>query len=146
MGLPKPARIGGYVGASVKQETEQATPRRGPKGPPFGTTVDPVEAGRKGGQASALSRRLKPLRELEAGIVESRNGAAKWKLLEARRGELEAVEREFRRADFQLSDVYDHADREREIIAQLKAEQLAILAETVELRARPRRTTVSTPG
>jgi hypothetical protein len=45
--------------------------RRGP----FGTTVDPVEAGRKGGRASALSRRMKPTRELEAKILESRNGA-----------------------------------------------------------------------
>jgi hypothetical protein len=49
--------------------------------PPFGTIVDPVEAGRKGGRASGVSRRLRPLRELEQGVLESRNGLAKFELL-----------------------------------------------------------------
>lgn len=41
--------------------------------------VDPVEAGRRGGVASGLARRLRPQRELELGIVASNNGAAKAK-------------------------------------------------------------------
>jgi hypothetical protein len=44
----------------------------------FGTSVDPVEAGRAGGVASGESRRRKPLRvrALERKIAETGNGAA----------------------------------------------------------------------
>jgi hypothetical protein len=56
--------------------------------------VDPVEAGRRGGIASGIARRLKPLRDLERGVIESRNGAAKVKLLEQKQKELAALERE----------------------------------------------------
>jgi hypothetical protein len=60
--------------------------------PPFGTIVDPVEAGRKGGRASGVSRRLRPLRELEQGVLESRNGLAKFELLRLKRKQLAALE------------------------------------------------------
>ena len=65
----------------------------------FGAGVDPREAGRKGGRASGLSRRLRPQRQLEEGIVESRNGAAKAKLLEIRMRRERELEQERIRMD-----------------------------------------------
>ena len=49
------------------------------------TGPDPAEAGRRGGLASGVARRQRPLRLLEAKILESKNGAAQAKLLELKR-------------------------------------------------------------
>src|SRR5262245_11975150 len=46
--------------------------------------VDPVEAGRRGGLSSGLSRRLRHQRALEQRILEARNGAAHFALLRVR--------------------------------------------------------------
>lgn len=121
-GLPRGAERRAYAEASVNQPAEQVTVRRGPKVPPFGNTVDPREAGRKGGVASGVARRLRPLREPEAGIADSRNGAAKAKLLELKHREMADLERERRRANEVVCRLLDEADQERETIATLKAE------------------------
>src|SRR5262245_39449789 len=102
-----------------KQANDQAAATAQAKRP-FGTTFDPVEAGRRGGRASALSRRLRPIRELERGIAESNNGAAKVALLRQKRQEMAAVEREQIRLDRLVCDLLDQADAERKTIARLR--------------------------
>jgi uncharacterized protein involved in exopolysaccharide biosynthesis len=113
--------------------------------PPFGTTVDPVEAGRKGGQASAVSRKLRKQRELEAKVAESRNGYAILKLAEREARRNEALEEALRRAraeaereaaaaDYGLTDLLDEQDAVKQELAKLD-EQVAALrakAETPE--------------
>jgi hypothetical protein len=91
--------------------------------------VDLSEAGRKGGRASGLSRRLKPLRQLEEGIAESRNGAAKMRLLEAKQREHNELLREQRWADETLMRLMDEQDKEREALERLKARRDELVAE-----------------
>jgi hypothetical protein len=118
--------------------------------PPFGTTVDPVEAGRRGGRASGIARRLKPLRELEAGIAESRNGAAKMKLHEVKRRQLAELERAQLEADRTVMWLMDQADAERATIARLRERrrqyELAVgeRIEALEQREQDLRRTVDT--
>jgi hypothetical protein len=54
---------------------------QGAKQSRFGAGTDPVAAGRAGGIASGVARRLRAVRELERGVAESRNGLAKLSLL-----------------------------------------------------------------
>jgi hypothetical protein len=122
--------------AAINQATKQPENVNGAPGqsagrqpPRFGAGVDPVEAGRKGGRASGIARRLKPLRELEAGIVESRNGAAKAKLLELKHREMADLARERRRADEIVMRLMDEADREREEIELLGEQKAGVRAE-----------------
>jgi hypothetical protein len=121
----------------------EAVPEASPKPErnPF-EGVDLREAGRKGGKASGVSRRLRPLRELEAGIVESRNGAAKWKLLETRRRQLAELERARLLADERLLGLMDEADAERATIARLRERrreyEAAVTQRLAQLEARER--------
>src|SRR5262245_51997950 len=81
--------------------------------------VDPVEAGRRGGIASGLSRRLRPQRELARGITESKNGQAKYALLRDMRRDEQRLLDEQRRADELVCRLLDEADQERATIARL---------------------------
>jgi hypothetical protein len=99
----------------MNQAVEQPAVRRGP----FGTTVDPVEAGRRGGQASARARKMKPLRELEARIAQSRNGAAIYGLYQVELKRSQELERERLRADRELVQLMHWTDQERETLADL---------------------------
>jgi hypothetical protein len=89
--------------------------------PVFGRGIDPVEAGRRGGIKSGLSRRLKPQRELERRIAEeTRNGAAMVKLLEIQTRREKELQRERIRLDGVVEMLLDEADDLREQIANYK--------------------------
>lgn len=95
--------------------------------------VDLREAGRRGGHASGVSRRLREQRELEAGIIQSRNGAAKAKLLEQkRRDQAELLERQLE-ADRMVSELDTEAENLRATIKDLGAECDALRAERATL-------------
>jgi hypothetical protein len=86
--------------------------------------IDPREAGRRGGIASGLARRLKNERTMEARVLELRNGAAIYSVLRDRRqrdAELEAArrqaDRELAEADLALYDARQQLD---ELDAQLR--------------------------
>jgi DNA repair exonuclease SbcCD ATPase subunit len=107
----------------------------------FGSTTDPVEAGRRGGKASAAQRRFREIRRIEDAILESGNGAAKVAVLRARMERDRALEAERTRADLLVCELLDEADRVKEEIAhhrgernRLIEERNALLAEGDELR------------
>jgi hypothetical protein len=85
-----------------------------------GAGIDPVEAGRRGGVASGISRRRAPLRRLEQAIENSRNGAAIFALYRTRLERDQALEREILYRDRQVVELIDAADEERARIAQLR--------------------------
>jgi hypothetical protein len=91
-----------------------------PGGPRFGAGIDARAAGRRGGQASGLSRRLRPQRQLEEKIINSKNGAAQAKLLEIRMRREAALDRERTRLDRLVCHLMDEADAERAMIARLR--------------------------
>jgi hypothetical protein len=104
----------------------------------FGDGIDASAAGRRGGQASVLSRRLRKQRQLEAKVLESRNGAAAVKLLEIemrRERELEHERRRMdervRQADQTLERLTDWREQEEQRLAELRA-QCDELRRTVE--------------
>jgi hypothetical protein len=82
--------------------------------------VDPVEIGRRGGIASGVSRRQRPLRELEAKVAESRNGAAQFGLLRLKIEQDQELERARFRADDVLCRLMDAAAAERATIERLQ--------------------------
>ena len=63
--------------------------------------------GRRGGRASGLSRKLRTQRQLEAKVLESRNGAAAVKLLEIVQRRERELERERLRLDRMVCDLMD---------------------------------------
>jgi hypothetical protein len=107
--------------------------------------VDPVEAGRRGGIASGMSRRQRPQRELEQRIASSRNGAAQLgllKVMQARDGDLI---KDRARIDYAICDLLDEQDaeqaklerlqeRSRELEAELRGKVDALEAREAELR------------
>jgi hypothetical protein len=98
--------------------------------------VDLAAAGRKGGKASGLSRRLRPVRELERGIVESRNGAAKVKLLAIKRREAAELLEEQRRLDLHTCRLLDERDDVLREIDQERGRRDRLRAEVDELEQR----------
>lgn len=87
---------------------------------------DAREIGRRGGLASGESRRLAPVRELEAGVVASRNGAAKVALLRLQaereqdlRDRRAAADEKLRQTDEMVCGLMDEAAAERATIARL---------------------------
>ena len=111
------------------QCTDQVTNTSPNKGYPFGTTVDPVEAGRRGGQASGLSRRLRHQRELEAKIASTRNGAAIFGLYRTQLERDQALERERIRLDRTCMQLMDWAEEERATLQRLRADVADTVAE-----------------
>jgi hypothetical protein len=99
--------------------TNHETKRPGAR---FGADIDPVEAGRRGGVASGIARRLKPQRDLEARVLESRNGAAAYALLRDKRRQHAALERAQVEADWMVVGLMEQAEEERARIARLRAE------------------------
>jgi len=100
----------------------ETTPRRVPNAQRFGYERDAAEAGRRGGQASGLARRLRQQRQLEEMILASNNGAAKAKVLEIRmrrESELDAARIE---ADNFVHQLTTEADGLEQTIADLHAE------------------------
>jgi uncharacterized protein YhaN len=97
-----------------------------------------VSAARKGGKARQLSRRLGKQRQLEAKVLESRNGAAAVKLLEiemrrerALEAERRRIDEQVRQADATLERLTDWREQEEQRLAELRAECDA-LRRTVE--------------
>jgi hypothetical protein len=89
-------------------------------GPRFGAGIDAVEAGRRGGVASGVSRRLRPQRRLEEAIASTKNGAAIYGLYRTQLERDKALERERHRADQTLLWLMDETDRERATITRLR--------------------------
>jgi vacuolar-type H+-ATPase subunit H len=110
----------------------------GPSGP------DPAEAGRRGGRASGVSRKLAKQRRLEEAIFErSKNGMALYKLVEAEERRDRALEEARTRADYLVCELMDEADKVKAEIAhhrgernRLIEERNALLAERDEIRER----------
>jgi hypothetical protein len=84
--------------------------------------VDLHEAGRRGGQASGISHRLRPQRELEERIKASGNGYAQLALLRIERERQKALEREQIRLDREVVYLTEAAEKERELIASYREE------------------------
>jgi hypothetical protein len=127
---------------SLKPQAEPAETRARRR--PF-EGVDLREAGRRGGQASGLSRRLRKQRQLEAKVLESRNGAAAVKLLEIQLRRDRELEKERIRQDaivqqyraqrselfFEVEDLADERARllaGRQALVRRNAELSAVLA------------------
>src|SRR5689334_15373347 len=114
------------AGASPQENapvSEAATNQTGKRiGARFGADTDPREAGRRGGLASGVARRQAPMRELEAKVLESRNGAAAVKLLEIRMRRDQALEREQIRLDRLVCELAAEEDELRELIAHHRGE------------------------
>jgi hypothetical protein len=92
-----------------------SNPPTGPKRVPF-EGVDLSAAGRKGGHASGVARRLKVQRDLERRILESKNGAAHLRLLQLKRKDEAQLLEEQRRLDYHVCDLLDMKSAvEREI-------------------------------
>jgi len=79
-----------------------SAPAPGRFGAPSGP--DPREAGRRGGKASGVSRRLRPLLELEQGVAASKNGHAKFELLMVKLRQMDNLERAQIEADRRVRD------------------------------------------
>jgi hypothetical protein len=94
-------------------------PQPEPKRVPF-EGVDLREAGRRGGVQSGISRRMRAQRELEAKILESRNGAAQVKLLEMRQRRERALEQEQIRHDRIVLGLMDQAEELRSEIDHMR--------------------------
>ena len=97
--------------------------------PVFGAGIDAARAGKIGGRKSGISRRLAKQRQLEAKVLESRNGAAAVKLLEIemrRERELEherrRMDEQVRQADATLERLTDWRVEEERRLAELRAE------------------------
>lgn len=124
----------------MNQATKQ--PQNG-NGPRFGAGIDPREAGRRGGIASGVSRRLRPQRELEAKIASTRNGAAIAVVYKTQLERDRALEHARIAADRDVMRLMDMADHEREEIASLRERKVevverinALVQREAELRAK----------
>jgi hypothetical protein len=111
----------------------------------FGAGIDPVSAGRAGGIASGLSRRLRPQRELEAKIAATKNGAALAVLLRTHLERDQALEREILQRDGRVMQLMDWEEelngkiaalrvRARELEAELRGKIEALGERETELR------------
>jgi hypothetical protein len=99
----------------------------------FGYGIDPVAAGRRGGIASGVSRRLKDERQLEARVFELRNGAAIYSVLRDKRARDAELELARRRADRDLAEADLALLDATEQLAELNA-QLRVLDERIAER------------
>ena len=99
--------------------------------------VDLVAAGRKGGRASGIRRRLAKQRAIEAAIFDrSKNGYALLKLAEREERRNRELDRARIEADSFVCRLMDDADREREIIAGLLEQARALEAQVAALEQR----------
>jgi hypothetical protein len=120
------------------QQGDQATSTSLGRTYPFGTTVDPVEAGRRGGQASGVSRRRHPLRLLQQRILESSNGAAALGLRKEKQRQDRALEREVIARDKTVLALMDEEER---LGAEIAAERQRRDARRAEVDALEQRKT-----
>jgi hypothetical protein len=97
---------------------------------------DVSQHAREGGVASGISRRLRPQRELERKIAESRSGAALFALLRVRMEREAELERRRLAADRELLELEHFAGVVREQLDETLAEQAAAEAELEQLHAR----------
>jgi hypothetical protein len=112
----------------------------------FGYEQDAAAAGRRGGKASVLSRRLKGQRELERRIAEeTKNGAAMFGLLRLReereqdlRNRRAAADAHLAQTDYMLCGLLNEVDANRGYLERLKAEYGEKLAAVRELEDRER--------
>jgi len=123
---PLSGRLGDMSEAVVNQAAKRPQAARGPR---FGAGIDPREAGRRGGVASGISRRQRPIRELESKVLESRNGAAAVKLLEIRMRRDRALEAAQINADRTVMWLVEEADAERATLDRLRADVADTVAE-----------------
>jgi hypothetical protein len=86
------------------------------------TRYDVSQHGREGGIASGLSRRLRPQRELEAKILNGRNGQAQAFLLRVRMQREARLETERLRVDRELVELENWSARAREELEETLAE------------------------
>jgi hypothetical protein len=84
--------------------------------------VDPVEAGRKGGRASVLARRLAGQKRLEEKIANGRNGQAQAFVLRLRLQREQHLEAERLRVDRELVELENWSARAREELESTLAE------------------------
>jgi hypothetical protein len=82
--------------------------------------VDPVEAGRKGGRASVLARRLAGQRKLEERISSTKNGAALFSLYRVRLEREARLEEERLAADKELVAIEEQTIEEQERLQDLR--------------------------
>jgi hypothetical protein len=103
----------------------------------FGYGIDPVAAGRRGGIASGVSRRLKDERQLEARVFELRNGAAIYSVLRDKRARDAELKLARRQADRDLAEadlaLLDATEQLAELNAQLRSLDERIAAREAEL-------------
>jgi hypothetical protein len=85
-----------------------------------GTRYDVSRHASEGGRASGISRRLRPLRQLEDKVLSSSNGAAAYALLRDKRRQHAELERAQLQADELLSQLLDQAQAERNRIEALR--------------------------
>jgi hypothetical protein len=114
------------------QATSESAPWRfgGPNG------ADPREAGRAGGRASQLSRRLRAQRQLEERIAATKNGAAIFGLYRTQLERDQALNRERVKADRHVMELDMLADGLRETIKDLDREVDERRLEVAALEAR----------
>lgn len=103
----------------------------------FGSGLDPVSNGSKGGKASHAQRRFREQRKIEQAIFDrSKNGYALLRLAELEAKRNRDLEDARIRADSWVNSLMDDADREREIIARLREQTHELEAQVQVLEER----------
>lgn len=100
------------------------------------TGPDPSEAGRRGGIKSGITRRQKPLRQLEQRVAQTGNGYALVRLLDRKREDEAALLAERRRADEEVQRLEAEARQVEQRIVSLREDCQDLETERDELDAK----------